>query len=57
MTERRLILMTQQEEQQLHRDRYYIVNDILHIVYYDPILKRRTKTGIEYTHVLPFVSY
>lgn len=49
--------MTQQEEQQLHRDRYYIVNDILHIVYYDPILKRRSKTGIEYTHVLPFVSY
>jgi predicted transcriptional regulator len=38
--------MIRQEEQQLHRDRYYIVNDILHILYYDPTVKRRSKTGI-----------
>jgi predicted transcriptional regulator len=40
--------LTQQKEKQLRRDRYYIVNDILHIVYYDPIVKRRSRSGIGY---------
>jgi predicted transcriptional regulator len=38
----------QQEQQQRHRDRYNIVNDILQMVSNNPIIKRRHKTGIGY---------
>jgi len=37
-----------QQEQQLHRDRYYNVNDILHIINHNPLAKRRSKTSIGY---------
>jgi predicted transcriptional regulator len=38
----------QHQEQQRHRDRYDIVNDILQTVSNNPIIKRRHKTGIGY---------
>ena len=38
----------QHQEQQRHRDRYDIVNDILQTVSNIPIIKRRHKTGIGY---------